>query len=449
MRILLRNGALGLGLLVACGPMMPGGAETLSTGEAPGSSGPESAGLTEASSDDTPTSAPPAAETSSADPSSSAGESSSTGPGDGCDGAAPSLTPVWTLEPDLAVQGTTVSLSASLALASDGRLAVGATVTAEQGLEVAPAVLWVAPEGAVLGLEIGAKRELWSLETRALQLDGDDTAVLVGDQLDVDQHGVWIARFAAGGPELGHVVSPLAHLQQPVDLVLTDAAVIVGYERETLAPFVASVDPDSGAVHWEQALPAAATIAGRFIVAGPSGDVLVAYGTQEQLSVFRLDAATGMATWGVHVPALPSGAAGGLLLTADGQVVALQMGMGQAPRVGLISVAVDDGALLWELEVAVPDDAGDPRAGGIVDDAAGLAVLIGRGPNLSTTGTADPLSAALHRVSSTGSLVEVAPLTLGGLTKGDPLLRPLRGACGQLFVLHGLANIPWLGAFAP
>jgi hypothetical protein len=93
--------------------------------------------------------------------------------------------------------------------------------------------------------------------------------------------------------------------------------------------------------------------------------------------------------------------------------------LGQAPRVGLISVAVDDGALLWELEVAVPDDAGDPRAGGIVDDAAGLAVLIGRGPNLSTTGTADPLSAAL------------------------------RGACGQLFLLHGLANIPWLGAFAP
>lgn len=447
-----RAGALGL--LLACAPKSPGESDSASDGDV---------SQTDASTKDEPGSSSsdvtgePTSTT--GEPTPTTGESAATtheDPPPACREGQVSLTPMWShlLTPSL--PDAQVQLVNKIVRLGDGRLAIAANVTADQSLNVAPAVLWVAPDGTPGELAVGQFVERLNLETRDIGVDAGGSVVLVGDEmLDDLHHAGWISRFAPGGPELSRVNIAPAELDQPQALALPDAAVVLGHRREDHAPQLAKLDVATGIPLWEIALPFTSIISEPRLALGPEQEIVVARGAWSQVSeselrVWRVDP-QGKIVWERELSTEGGGHGklGALTVTPGGQIVLLAVWEGINPRVHAISLDLLDGATQWELDVATEDDDGDPIAFGALVDPASLAIPIARGPNVESGGEADPMTAALHVVSLDGTLESVTPLTLTGLPAGNARLAPLRGLCGELILLHANHPRQWLGAFAP
>lgn len=435
-------------LLAACGPKEPG-----ESNETSGTSGDAESTTSEPASTSTgepTTSGSPTSATVSSEPAPTV-----TGEPEGaCPEGQPSLSPLWAAPLAPQLPGAEVQLMTQIGRLGDGRLAIAALISPLQTTDFAPAVLWLAADGAPLGMTVGAGFAGQDLSTRALAVDTDDTVVMVGDQMLDDTHAGWIARFAPEGPELSRATIA-GELDQPRALALDGQAIVLGHRRSDHGARIARVDITTGAAQWERVLPTTSIIAEPRVAIGPDDAIIAARGAwssnaPSELTVWRMTP-TGQPDWELQLSTagVGHGKLGGLVLTPDGQIVLLAVWEGSNPRVVAISQGLVDASPKWMVEVTGANADGGPRTYGAVVDDGSLAIPIARGPEIEAGGRADPMTAELHRISLAGGLQSVTPLTLQGLPTGNARFAPLLGACGELILLHAEDINPWIGAFAP
>lgn len=429
-------------LPLACAPKAPEsgstsdiGATTLETSTSTGTSGEPTTGET--------TSGPPAP-TVTGDPTEDEGLI--------CLEGQPSLAPLWSrtlADP----QPDEMLLVRSLGALDSGPLAIpGFTRTAAN--QSAPGVLWLGADGAPIAWTTGPL-EATELDVIGVRVAGDQV-VLLGPRGDGATFGGYVSRFAAGGPELSRAGLTTQQLNWPIDFELRGGrAVVIGTARPTAQLWLAEVDVATGAPTWEVPLPASNTPFRRAVAIGPGGEIVAGSAGWPGLDgpeykLWRVDD-DGALLWERDLlePSKGGGELTDLLITPDGQVVAITTEFSPTPRIVMKAVTLADGAPTWTLAVATEDEAGVPvLQHGLVEPDA-LALVIARGPEFWDKGTADPLTAALHRVSFTGAVLDVTPLPLTDLELGPPWLAAARGACGDLVLFQANNQKSWLGSFAP
>ncbi|MCY0991546.1 hypothetical protein OV203_30670 [Nannocystis sp. ILAH1] len=422
-------------LACACGPGTPQDGETDGSSSSSSTSGGPSTSDAPMTTDE-PTTAEPVPTTD--------------GPDDEtCPNSEPTLTPLWSelIEQE---EGVERFVAGGPLILSDGRIAVPANTRLPDST-FGVSVAWVSPDGVPLGWKTGELQTLEHLDMTGAAVAADDTVIVSGRAEVGGQQLPFIGRFDAGEPELSRSVLKTAVLDVPKALALhaDDTALLLGVSSHQDGTWLARVDIDTGGALWELQVLGSGGLAPLSLTLGPAEEIVAAVGMwpnneQAVMQVARVDAAgTLLWTRDLLEPGAPMGSLNDLVVTPDGQVVVLQRWLEPEEKITAISLALEDGATLWETEVAVANAAGPPEMIRAHVDADALLLPIGR-----QTAKDEPLTVELHRMSFAGQVVHIAPLTLEGRENGRPRVKVTRGRCGELVVLQE-EIVPWLGSFAP
>ncbi|MDC0670567.1 hypothetical protein [Nannocystis radixulma] len=371
-----------------------------------------------------------------------------------CPEGHPKLAPLWTAEFELDPEEG--YLQDSFAVLSDGRIAVaaGSWSTFPEG----SGVLWVGGDGS-------AQDWAFSPEDRpgygplGVRRAPDDSLVALGFTVEGEAHPMRLTRVPGDGSAVTVVDADLGQMAWPEDFELVgDSAVVIGRGYEEDEPFVmwvAQVDLDSGVLEWEVSPPSVNPVLGLEIATGPNGEIVAAHGTAGGAAEFKLwrlgDDGSVLWTADLLDPPAKTQELLDVVITPDEQVVALVQHYYPA-KITLHAVGLAEGEVRWETQVAVEDESGSPGFGGALVDPDALLLPVARGPETFYSGdAADPITASLVRLSFTGEVLDDTPLPLTGLTAGYRTLKPARGKCGDLLLLHaqGGAELNRLWSFAP
>ncbi|PCC69797.1 hypothetical protein SAMN02745121_04222 [Nannocystis exedens] len=405
----------------ACGPGTP------QDGETDGSSSSSTSGGPSTSDTPTTTDAPP-----------------TTGDDGTCPNGQPELAPLWSRTIEQEPDGEKFVVGPPLVL-SDGRIAVPARARLDEST-FAAAVAWFSPEGEPLGWKVGELQTLQQFFVTAAAVGADDTVVVIGTGSDGEQPLPFIGRFDAGAPELTRSGLEAAVMTWPAAMVLhaDDTAVLLGAGGQ-----LARVDVDTGQTLWAQEVPGSPASPGGSLALGPAGEIVAAVGIWPNnedpgMMVARADAA-GTLVWirDLFEPGPTSGELADLVVTPDGQAIVLRRWWTPEEKITATSLALEDGATLWDVDAVAVTPAGSPELLRARAEADALLLPIAR-----RAGDEGPLTVELHRLSLAGQVVDVTPLPLAGRETGRPRVNVTRGRCGELVLLHE-ELVPWLGSFAP
>lgn len=372
-----------------------------------------------------------------------------------CPEGHPRLAPLWTVEFDIDPEDDRY-LQNSFAALSDGRIAVGAgsfsTFPQSSG------VLWVSGDGSVQNWVFSPDDKPGYGAESGVRRAPDDSLVALGFTVEGEAHPMRLTRVPGDGSAVTVVDVDLGHIAWPSDFELVgDSAVVIGRGYEEDEPFVmwvAQVDLASGALEWEVSPPSHDPVLGLEIAAGPNGEIVAAHASTADGAEFKLwrlgDDGSVLWTADLLDPPAKTYELLDVVVTPGEQVVALVQHFYPA-KITAHAVGLAEGEVRWETQVAVEDESGSPGFGGALVDPDALVLPVARGPETFYSGDiADPITASLVRLSFTGEVLDDTPLPLTGLTAGFRTLKPARGKCGDLLLLHahgGDMNRLW--SFAP
>lgn len=254
-----------------------------------------------------------------------------------------------------------------------------------------------------------------------------------------------LARFAADGSLLGEVALELPLRGGDVEVV-GEAALVAGTDAASQTERLAMFTLATGAAQWEVELGPADPLIPERIALTPEGDVLLAArdgednGLGTQVRLWRFAGGGGL-MWERGFGVASFGRITALELTPSGQAVAVR---NTDAEVELLAFDPADGATLWKRSLAGEADSVQARALHVDADALTLP-LYRRGPE---GGELRLLGVEVARLSFAGE--EAARVSLAEVPPSPGWAAfTVRGDCGELAVLTGVASSMWLGTFAP
>lgn len=309
----------------------------------------------------------------------------------------------------------------------------------------APGVVIVSPLGEVLSVNAGAPNPVTFVS--AIANDPAGGVVVLGQHDEPMNQRPFLARFAADGAPLGEA-SIAAKMRASTMALTGTSAITVGRTNGTGQWLLAQHDIVTGAPQWQAAIADEPGLILTRMTRDAQGDIFVAGAdnpTEDgftDLRIWRFTGA-GQPVWNRTFVASGFDVVTDLELAPDGRVIALRIGPFPEFSVDLVAVDPADGALAWDLNVAVPDTTGRPSATDMHVDADALTIPIVR----SEPGKFGRRTVDVHRVSYSGELVDLIPLAdIPSSDDNFNALTSVRGACGELTLLLGFGRI-WFASY--
>jgi len=454
--LVINFGVLCVSLGLACGPGQPGDPSvTEDAGGPPGTSstGPDtptgtSAGVpTSGEPDPSATTSEPPDTGDTFDPiETSTGESTGE-PVDCAVGPVP-FAPLWSTVIGPPLPFIEVTPEGGMTTMADGRVAIAVKIRDGEPLLSAGGVMFLARTGELLGVHPAGFGKNGPIHGLA-RADSDEL-VLAGTRLGVEPEPTWVARLGADGSLLAdHTVSQPNNFTAALGLL--DTPLLLGLAGSELR--AVKYTADGAGVEWAlpmvgPGLPQPAAVASR-----ADGTALLVTQDDPGPAGFRwlglrLVDSAGETRWTREFDGLAFAAAPDAV-AVPGAWVVLRSDRNKDGVVRLMAVAEADGALLWDVEVAAPDEQGPPLATRVHWTGEQLTVPVMRTRASDLLADTDTRTVAAHRVGLDGALQDATGLSGAAAIKGQWALQSAVGACGELIVLAPGDGRTWVGGFGP